>query len=82
MRCRVNNTYMCAVCDRPINLQTCETNARGKAIHSECAINSFRQMIFVERRARPAAGLGAVPPSLTSPLRSLKFEKQKRFGAN
>lgn len=29
-------TLHCAICDQPVDLRTCNTDADGKAIHGEC----------------------------------------------
>jgi hypothetical protein len=26
----------CPICNRPVDLQTCKTDERGKAVHEEC----------------------------------------------
>lgn len=32
-----SESYLCAICGKPLDLKTCKINAEGRAVHSECA---------------------------------------------
>jgi hypothetical protein len=36
----LNDGPQCAVCGKPVNLEVSQSNETGKAIHSECAVES------------------------------------------
>jgi hypothetical protein len=36
----LNNRPQCAVCGKPVKLEASQSNETGKAIHSECAVES------------------------------------------
>jgi hypothetical protein len=50
-------TPTCAVCNGPVELETCNTDERGSAVHEECYV----------RKMRVKAGLVPIPPLRESP---------------
>jgi hypothetical protein len=37
---------LCAVCGKPVNLRSSQTNERGRALHPECAVRSTEGRVF------------------------------------
>ncbi len=35
-------TYLCAICGKPVDLRTCKTDANGQAVHLECISGKLR----------------------------------------
>lgn len=52
-RYRVNDGYLCPICNEPVNLETAKTDGKGRAVHEECYCDKISKKISGKTPPKP-----------------------------